>query len=164
MAASEGPAMRDHLTGAGLYGGLVGDARWPTAAQWLAAGSPDRPADLAVLGVPTHRTSISPTGADQTPDAVRRHLGRLSTWSVSRHLDLGPLTAADYGNVNDPDEAGAGEQRTRQAAAAAATSAKLLVALGGDNSATYAVMAGVCGETLATSAGLVTLEIGRAHV
>jgi formiminoglutamase len=115
--------------------------------------------DLALLGVPTHRTSISPTRADTTPDAVRRHLGRLSTWSASRRLDLSVLVAADHGNVADPDEEdGVGEQRTRAAAALAAESSTLLVALGGDNSATFPVMAGASGGALAAAAGLVTLD------
>jgi formiminoglutamase len=115
--------------------------------------------DLALLGVPTYRTSISPTRADMTPDAVRRHLGRLSTWSASRRLDLSGLVAADHGNVADPDEEdGVGEQRTRAAAALAAESSTLLVALGGDNSATFPVMAGASGGALAAAAGLVTLD------
>jgi formiminoglutamase len=151
--------MPAHPTGAGLYGGPVSDPRWPTAADWLATGSPSGMADLALLGVPTHRTSISHTRADTTPDAVRRHLARLSTWSVWRQLDLGALVAADHGNVADPDEEdGVGEQRTRAAAALAAEGSRLLFALGGDNSATYPVMAGASGDALAASAGLVTLD------
>ena len=137
----------------------MSDPRWPTAADWLAAGSPSATADLALLGVPSHRTSISPTRADTTPEAVRRHLGRLSTWSLSRRLDLSELVAADHGDVADPDEEdGVGEQRTRAAAALAVESSTLLIALGGDNSATHPVMAGACGDALAVSAGLVTLD------
>jgi formiminoglutamase len=133
----------------------VSDPRWPTAADWLAAGPGDRAPDLAVLGVPTFATSISQTGAHATPAAVRRHLARLSTWSPSRGLDLRDLVPWDLGDVGDPDEPGAGEQRARAAAGEAVGRARLLVALGGDNSATYAVMAGA--HDLATS-GLVTLD------
>jgi formiminoglutamase len=133
----------------------VSDPRWPTAADWLAAGPGAREPDLAVLGVPTYATSISETGANATPAAVRRHLGRLSTWSVSRGLDLADLAALDLGDVADPDEPGAGEERVRAAAAEAVGRARLLVAIGGDNSATYPVMAGA--HELATS-GLVTLD------
>ena len=136
----------------------MSDARWPTAADWLAAGSPSGQADLALLGVPTHLTSISPTRADTTPDAVRRHLGRLSTWSTSRQVDLSSLIAADHGDVADPDEEVLGEQRVRDSAMRAAAVVQLLVALGGDNSATSPVMAGVCGDTLTSTAGLVTLD------
>ena len=133
----------------------MSDARWPTAADWLAAGPGAREPDLAVLGVPTYATSISETGAHATPAAVRRHLARLSTWSVSRGLDLADLAPVDLGDVADPDEPGAGEQRVREAAAAAVARARLLIAIGGDNSATYPVMEG--GHDL-RSAGLVTLD------
>ena len=147
--------MPAHTTGAGLYGGRVSDARWPTAADWLAAGPGDRGTDVAILGVPTFARSISPTGAHATPAAVRRHLGRLSTWSVTRRVDLSELAAVDLGDVADIDEPDSGENRVRRAAAEALRSARLLIALGGDNSATYPVAAGPPGlET----AGLVTLD------
>jgi len=133
----------------------VSDARWPTAADWLAAGPGAREADLAVLGVPTYATSISETGAHATPAAVRRHLGRLSTWSVSRGLDLAELAPVDLGDVADPDEPEAGAERVRAAAASALGQARLLIAIGGDNSATYPVMAGA--HDLG-AAGLVTLD------
>jgi formiminoglutamase len=133
----------------------VTDARWPTAADWLAAGPAAREPDLAVLGVPTYATSISETGAHATPAAVRRHLARLSTWSVSRELDLAELAPVDLGDVTDPDEPQAGEQRVREAVAAAVAQARLLIAIGGDNSATYPVMAGAHDLT---TAGLVTLD------
>src|SRR4051794_37876507 len=64
------------------------DPRWPTAAQWLAAGPGERNVDVAVLGVPAFATSISPTGAHATPAAVRRMLDRYSTWCASRRVDL----------------------------------------------------------------------------
>ena len=133
----------------------MSDARWPTAAEWLAAEPGAREVDIAVLGVPTFATSISPTGANETPAAVRRHLVRLSTWSVSRGLELAELTAWDAGNVDDPDEPSAGEERARAAAREAAGRSRLLIAIGGDNSATYPVMAGA--HDLGTS-GLVTLD------
>ena len=133
----------------------MSDARWPTAADWLAAGPGDREPDLAVLGVPTFASSISPTGAHATPAAVRRHLGRLSTWSGSRGLDLADLAPVDMGDVADIDEPDAGEHRVRSAAAEAVRTARLLVALGGDNSATFPVMAG---PPHLDAAGLVTLD------
>lgn len=133
----------------------MSDARWPTAADWLAAGPGDRATDIAVLGVPTFATSISPTGAHATPAAVRRHLGRLSTWSPARQVDVADLAACDLGDVADIDEPDAGEHRVRHAAAEALRSARLLIALGGDNSATYPVMAGA---PHLDAAGLVTLD------
>jgi formiminoglutamase len=134
------------------------DRRWPNAADWLAAGPGERPVDLAVLGVPTFATSISQTGAHATPAAVRRALGRLSTWSTSRRVDLAELVAPwDRGDVEDPDIEVEGEWRVRTAAETAAVKSRLLLAIGGDNSLTYPVMAGVFGEDL-PRAGLVTLD------
>ena len=52
-----------------------------------------------VLGVPAHRTSLSPTGAHRTPDAVRAALTRYSTWVSSARLDLATLVAADLGDI-----------------------------------------------------------------
>lgn len=128
------------------------DPRWPTAAAWLAAGPRDgtRPVDLAVLGVPTWRTSISPTGAAATPAAVRAALARYSTYATSLGLDLADrLTAADLGDVDDPD----GNEDAAAAAVAAATArARLAVVLGGDNAATVPAARG------AAAKGLVTLD------
>jgi formiminoglutamase len=134
------------------------DERWPKASEWLAAGPGERAVDLAVLGVPAFATSISQTGAHATPAAVRRALGRYSTWSPSRRIDLAEVLAPwDRGDVEDPDVPVEGEWRVRTAASTAAGKARLLVSIGGDNSLTYPVMAGVFGDTL-PNAGLITLD------
>jgi formiminoglutamase len=135
----------------------VSDPRWPRAADWLAYGPGDRAPDLAVLGVPTFATSISQTGAHATPAAVRRALARLSTWCASRRVDVGELAPWDAGDVDDPDVEVEGEFRVRARAATAAQKARLVLAIGGDNSLTYPTMAGVFGDSLA-GAGLVTLD------
>lgn len=134
------------------------DPRWPRASEWLAAGPPPgREPDLALLGVPTFATSISPTGAHKTPQAVRRALARYSTWCATRRVDVAQLAAWDAGDVEDPDAEVEGEFRTRARAQTAAAKARVLVALGGDNSLTYPVCAGAFGDDLA-NAGLVTLD------
>ncbi len=134
------------------------DRRWPRASDWLAAGPGERPVDLAVLGVPAFATSLSQTGAHATPAAVRRALGRFSTWCASRRIDLAEMIAPwDRGDVADPDIPVEGEWRVRTAAETAAAKSRLLLAIGGDNSLSYPVMAGAFGATL-SSAGLVTLD------
>src|SRR5205823_7101833 len=60
-------------------------------------------------------------------------------------------------DVEDPDVPVEGEFRVRARAETAASKARLLVALGGDNSATFPVMAGAFGSGL-RQAGLVTLD------
>lgn len=130
------------------------DPRWPRAAHWLAAGPGDRPVDIALLGVPASRTSLSPTQAHRTPGAVRAALARYSTYAASRGVDLADLAASDLGDLADPD---GDEAATMAAAERAVDEARLLVACGGDNSITYAVMRGALGEHLG-GAGLVTLD------
>jgi formiminoglutamase len=134
----------------------VSDPRWPRASDWLAAGAAGEP-DLAVIGVPTFATSISPSGAHATPAAVRRALARYSTWCASRGVDVGDVAVWDAGDVDDPDMEVEGEFRVRARAATAAAKARLVVALGGDNSLTYPVAAGVFRDDLA-HAGLVTVD------
>jgi formiminoglutamase len=134
------------------------DRRWPKASDWLAAGPGDRRVDLAVLGVPAFATSLSQSGAHSTPSAVRRALGRLSTWCASRRIDVAELIAPwDRGDVADPEVPVEGEWRVRTAAETAMAKARLLVAIGGDNSLSYPVMAGTFGDDL-PSAGLITLD------
>lgn len=134
------------------------DPRWPTAGAWLAGGpAPGTRPDLAVLGIPTYATSISGSGAHATPNAVRRMLGRLSTWSPRRKLDLADvLQPLDLGNVDDPDLGDEGEWRVRTAAKAATAQAALVLAIGGDNSLTAPLGAGALGDL--GTAGVVTLD------
>ncbi|HTW21460.1 MAG TPA: arginase family protein [Mycobacteriales bacterium] len=134
------------------------DRRWPKASDWLAAGPGERPVDLAVLGVPAFATSLSQSGAHATPGAVRRALGRFSTWCASRRLDVAEMVAPwDRGDVADPDVPVEGEWRVRTAAETAAAKSRLLLTIGGDNSLSYPVMAGAFGDDL-SAAGLVTLD------
>lgn len=124
----------------------------PAPAGDSAAPAHDEPFDAVLLGVPAWRTSLSPTGAGETPAAVRTALRRYSpTLLGPPPLDLNAmLRIADAGDVDEPDGR-AGEQRVRDAVAALAP-AKMLIALGGDNSVTYAVAQG------RGSRGLITLD------
>ncbi|MGN7701934.1 arginase family protein [Cellulosimicrobium sp. 22601] len=171
---------------------LSHDPSWPRAGGWPPLGQDD--VDVAILGVPAWRTSLSPTGAHATPAAVRDALRRFSPALVADRplpdggpsarvrpavasasdatrssgtgrgatsgravpVDLADLAFADLGDVDEPDGAD-GEARTRATVGAALERARLLVALGGDNSVTVATALGAWGDDLAT-AGLVTLD------
>ncbi len=133
---------------------MTDDPRWPRASAWLAGGQPG--ADLAVIGVPACRTSISATGADATPAAIRAALARYSTFAWSTGVDVGSVTAFDAGDVADPDSP-AGEQRTSEQVAALAAASRLVIALGGDNSITYAVARGAW-QARPDTAGLITVD------
>ena len=112
---------------------LKEDANWPRAAAWLKPAD-GIAADIAVFGVPANSTSISPTGADKTPAAIREALLRYSLQSSTG--DLGTLVARDFGDIADPDS---NEGATSELAARLTAESKLTVALGGDNSITFAV-------------------------
>ena len=146
---------------------LSHDPLWPRAGDWPAVSSlaPDAPIDLALLGVPAWRTSLSATGAHATPAAVREALRRYSPVLMPDRseplgddgvTDLGSLAYADFGDIDEPDGV-AGEARTVAAAADAVARSGLLVALGGDNSVTVATALGAWGAALPT-AGLITLD------
>jgi len=137
------------------------DPHWPRASTWLAEGSTSigedsGPCDLGIIGVPAHRTSLSPTRADTTPAAIRAALARYSTYSATHDVDLASFTVRDFGDIPDPDGPD-GEERVRTAVASAMASTSLLIAVGGDNSITHPVMTGIAGDGLA-AAGLITLD------
>jgi arginase family enzyme len=101
-------------------------------------------------------TSISATGANATPAEIRVALGRYSTYSHSQNQDLRKLGFLDFGDSETPDSKD-GEERTKALAHKVSTQTDLSIALGGDNSITYAVMAGVFGEEL-SEVGLITFD------
>ncbi|MDQ1248405.1 MAG: formiminoglutamase, partial [Actinomycetota bacterium] len=104
---------------------------------------------MGLLGVPAHLTSISPTNAHATPVVVREALARYSVWAESSGVDLRDLLAVDLGDIDHPDGP---EGEARTTATVSAFPGNLLLALGGDNSITYAVADGV------RATGLVTLD------
>jgi formiminoglutamase len=127
---------------------LSTDPLWPRAGDWPV---PSGPTDATLLGLPAHRTSLSPTGAHATPAAIREALRRFSpTLLGPPPIDLTEvLRLADAGDVADPDGP-EGEARVRKRVRELATG--LLIALGGDNSVTYATAQG------AGATGLITLD------
>jgi formiminoglutamase len=131
---------------------LSADPLWPRAGGWPAL---DRDgADLALIGIPTHETSLSPTGAHATPAAVRDALRRYSAHAAG--LEVEALRFADAGDVASPDGP-EGRERARAAVAATVSASRLTVAVGGDNSLTVPAALGAAGDALGT-AGLITLD------
>ncbi len=130
---------------------LPHDPLWPRAGAWPAIDEGGW--DAAILGVPAFRTSLSPTGAHATPRAVREALRRYSPTLVGQPpVDLGEaLRIADAGDIDEPDGQ-AGEASVRAAIGALRERADLVIALGGDNSITYAVAQG------AEADGLITID------
>lgn len=129
---------------------LSQDPLWPRAGAWPAF---DGSADAVMLGVPTWRTSLSPTGAHATPAAIREALPRYGTTLMGPPaLDLDDvLRIADAGDVADPDGS-AGEARVISRVRELVDTTDLVIALGGDNSLTYPVALG------AEATGLITFD------
>jgi len=130
---------------------LKDDVNWPRTAAWMLADDGQR-ADLGLLGVPANTTSISATGANATPDAIREALLRYSIQSSAGSLEQ--LRAIDAGNIENPDQ---NEAATIAKVAELRTRTDLVLALGGDNSVTYATALGAFGDQLA-QAGLITFD------
>ncbi|MGO2747733.1 arginase family protein [Microbacterium sp.] len=127
---------------------LSHDPMWPRAGAWPAY---DGAADAVLLGVPTWRTSLSPTGAHATPGAVREALQRYSpTLMGSPVTDLDAILAIrDAGDIEEPDgDAGEASVIARMRELAPA----FVIALGGDNSLTYPVALG------SAASGLITFD------
>lgn len=129
---------------------LSHDPLWPRAGVWPPF---EDAADAVLLGVPTWRTSLSPTGAHATPTAVREALQRYSpTLMGPPVLDLDEaLRVTDAGDIDEPDGP-EGEAATIARTRELTTAAGLLIALGGDNSLTYPVALG------ARATGLITFD------
>jgi formiminoglutamase len=126
---------------------LSHDPLWPRAGGWPA---PAGAADVALVGVPTWRTSLSATEAGNTPAAVRDALRYYSEFAYT--VPWGELSIVDCGDLADPDA----DERAATAAIAA-IEAELVIALGGDNAATVPTALGRLGDGLAAG-GLITLD------
>jgi len=120
---------------------LPHDALWPRAGNWPSPVAGEH-ADVAVVGVPTYRTSLSPTHAHTTPAAVRAALQRYSLETALRIVDVGDAV--------DPD-------RTDATGFLASIDASVVIAIGGDNAATVPVALGRWGSRIG-AAGLVTVD------
>lgn len=136
------------------------DPLWRRASAWLAEGGARRTdaPRLALLGVPLAQASISPSGADATPAAVREALRRFATVHAGTGADLDAVTVTDFGDLpvaDLPNEAA--QDAVASAVARRRGQQDLLVLLGGDNALTRPALRALAGDKLAT-AGLVTLD------
>jgi formiminoglutamase len=109
-----------------------------------------------VVGVGAHLTSITPTGADKTPEAIRQAMYKYSTYSWAHDLDIASVSVRDVGDIPDPDWE-EGEARVFAKMEELRGKQDLLVALGGDNAVTYSVGKGLWGDAIG-KAGLITID------
>jgi len=127
---------------------LPHDPLWPRAASLFSEQSENQ-ADVTLVGVPASRTSLSPTSAHETPNAIRQALQRYSTAHSDSRVNLEKVSLRDAGDVTSPD--GDEVQAIAQLKSIAGKSS-LLIALGGDNSITYS------GVQATQATGLISLD------
>lgn len=160
---------------------LPHDPLWPRTGAWPSADEGDTEGttgtsgttgtdrvDLALVGIPTSRTSISASQAHLTPAAIREALRKYSghvvaTPSAERARGFESelvideaLRIVDAGDCVDPDSPSGETAAIRKVRDLAARS-KLVVALGGDNALTVPAALGIAGDDLA-NAGLITFD------
>jgi formiminoglutamase len=112
-------------------------------------------ADIALLGFPVHKSSITPNSCHLAPKAIRSALARYSTYSASNEVDLRELKITDLGDVTGADSV-SGKKVIAKKVNGLLDKYGLLIALGGDNSITYTVAAGLFGDL--SRVGLITLD------
>ena len=112
-------------------------------------------ADIALLGFPVHKSSITPNSCHLAPKAIRSALARYSTYSASNDVDLRELKITDLGDVAGADTSN-GKKVIAKKVNGLLDKYGLLIALGGDNSITYTVTAGLFGDL--SRVGLITLD------
>jgi formiminoglutamase len=131
------------------------DPLWPAASSLLSPRRRDDRRNVALAGVATWATSVTPRSATSTPAAIRAALARYSTWSYEDDLDLAAnVSLWDLGDVEDPDGPGA---LARVSALLAPAWGGLTIVLGGDNAATYLALAALA-DGQWSDVGLVTLD------
>lgn len=127
---------------------MADDPKWPRAATLIS----HEISDIAIIDIPAFKTAISKTGANKTPKAIREALKGYSTFSYSTYSDLGKLSIEDLGEIENPDD---NEEKTIEKLQG--LHKQLVIALGGDNSITYAATLGLVGKDL-SNARLITLD------
>lgn len=127
---------------------LPHDPRWPRASSLIKAHDGSQ-VDALIIGVPASATSISKTGAGATPNAIRDALSRYSLAHSDKRVNFEKISIADAGDVISPD---IDEEATIALIRNTKKQSSLLIALGGDNSITFATHIGV------EATGLITFD------
>ena len=112
-------------------------------------------AGIALIGVPVHKSSLTPNSCHLAPKAIRGALSYYSTYTESQDIDLRELQITDLGDITGADSA-AGKKVIAKKVTGLLDKYQLLIALGGDNSITYSVAAGLFGDL--SKVGLITLD------
>jgi formiminoglutamase len=131
------------------------------AAEWLAQGGSSSSTEIAVLGAPISKASISQSNAWSTPPALRDALARFNTWDSVHSVDVADIGVRDLGDVkgdHDEPDARAAHERIQQACHNAYSAASTVLVIGGDNSLTRPAMQGAMQALPDLRWGLLTLD------
>ena len=112
-------------------------------------------ADIALLGFPVHKSSITPNSCHLAPKAIRSALARYSTYSASTDVDLRELKITDLGDVTGADSNN-GKKVIAKRVNGLLERYGLLIALGGDNSISYTIPSALFGDL--SKVGVITLD------
>ncbi|MBC7644540.1 MAG: agmatinase family protein [Thermoleophilia bacterium] len=122
------------------------------------AQSDSRPQLATLLGADFSARSITPSHGDQAPNVVRSALNRFATWDAHEHVDLAQW------NVHDIGDSGAirmtwdsAFEAIRHLADRAWDMGKFVVALGGDHSVSWPLIAAATGHAART--GIIQLDV-----
>jgi formiminoglutamase len=129
------------------------------AAELLTPYEQGKKGDIAILGAPLSKPSISHSGASFAPDAIRKCLNSFTTYNIEEETDIGSQKIIDFGDITmHPTSIEECHQRIYQATKeiTQSQSAPLTVILGGDHSITTSTVKAVK-ETKGT-VGIIQLD------
>ncbi|MCR8850574.1 formimidoylglutamase [Rossellomorea sp. SC111] len=113
------------------------------AAELLTPWEEGKKGDIAIIGAPLSKPSISHSGASFAPDAIRRCLNSFTTYNIERGTDLAEVDARkaiiDFGDISmHPTSIEESHQRIYESTKAATSTkaAPFTIILGGDHSIT----------------------------
>jgi formiminoglutamase len=129
------------------------------AAELLTPYTEGMKGDVAILGAPLSKPSISHSGASFAPDAIRRCLNSFTTYNIEEETDISSKRIIDFGDIAmHPTSIEECHQRIYQAAkeVTEAQAAPFTIILGGDHSITTSTVKAIK-ETKGT-VGIIQLD------
>ncbi|WP_175990059.1 formimidoylglutamase [Bacillus sp. Marseille-Q1617] len=129
------------------------------AAELLTPYTEGSKGDVAIIGAPLSKPSISHSGASFAPDAIRRCLNSFTTYNIEEEADISNKTIIDFGDIAmHPTSIEECHQRIYQSTkeVAQAQAAPLTIILGGDHSITTSTVKAIK-ETIGT-VGVIQLD------
>jgi formiminoglutamase len=129
------------------------------AAELLTPYEQGNKGDIAIIGAPLSKPSISHSGASFAPDAIRRCLNSFTTYNIEEETDISSQKIIDFGDITmHPTSIEECHQRIYQATkeVTQTQAAQLTIILGGDHSITTSTVKAIK-ETKGT-VGIIQLD------